>query len=135
MSHTFVKFTNFQPSFFFSLLFFLSLFYFLWKMCVEFGQTRGREGRGRWEGDSKGNCIEPTYSPPSLHRLLPPFLPPAPERSPRRSKVPQHTLSLFSLLPNHPSVGQKNNLSPSFLPFFPSLVPLLPWCAGRIKKG
>lgn len=87
-------------------------------MYVEFGKTRGREGGGRWEVDSKGiasrqSILSPSYISPYLFLLsLPLSGLSAPERSSQRPKVPH--VSLF-LRPRHPTVEQKNNLSPSSL--------------------
>lgn len=55
-----IKFTSFHPL---SLILFHPCF--PWKMCVEFGKTHGREGRGRWESDSEDHLFLPS-SPTSL---------------------------------------------------------------------
>lgn len=140
-SHPAVKFTNFHPSSILSLLSFplcLSLFCFFWKMCVEFGKTHGREGGGRWEGDSQGIASSQPILPLSYISSFPflLFLPrpglSAPERSPRRQKAPPTPSVSLSLDPRHPLVGQKNNLSPSSL--VSSLVPCSPSVLGEEKE-
>lgn len=50
-----IKFTSFHPL---SLILFHPCF--PWKMCVEFGKTHGREGRGRWESDSEDHLFLPS---------------------------------------------------------------------------
>lgn len=140
-SHPAIKFTNFHPSSILSLLSFtlsLSLFRFFWKMCVEFGKTRGREGGGRWEGDSQGIASSQPILPLSYISSFPFLpLPPSPwpfcprEEPLEAQCAPTPTVSL-SLGPRHLLVGQKNNSSPSSL--VSSLVPSFPQCAGRRKS-
>ena len=135
--------TNFHPSSILCLLpFSVSLWVsltFLENVCWVWKDPR--EGRrrvvGGWLG---GNSIQPIYSSHFQHLLLcfPPR-PPAPwplcprVEPPEAESAPTPCFSLsLSLCPCHPTVGQKNNLSPSSL--VSSLVHLLSQCVERGEK-
>lgn len=137
--YTFPSCYEIHPPLLSSLHSFLPLFRFLWKMCVEFGKTRRREGGGRWEGDLKGIALSQLILP---FRTSPPPLSSSPlvclpQRGTRRGQRCPFTLLpffLFFSLPLLPlsGTGRKKNLSPSSLVSY--VVPSLPWCAGGRKR-
>lgn len=120
------KYTSSTPPLFFlhsflALSLFVSLSLSLENVCWVWNDPR--EGR-QWEGDSKGNSIEPTYSSPFLHLLSFPLFPLL-----FLALRCQRCSNTLLLCLHHHLVRQKNNLSPSTL--VSSLVPSLSQCAGK----